>query len=309
MFNSPVLELVILLSFTYFVCSLLLTAINEAIAGSLRLRPKQLKVAIYNMFFDKEWKAFVRDHFNQTPVIQSLMKSKGRYPAYISATSFVQALVAAMKAEYYNADNLMKEFTGDSKLPESVKTMLKGFWVQSQGNITEFEKKIEGFYNNAMDRATGWYKKSIRRISFVAGFLLAFALNVDTIKIANDAFADKNKLSKAADNIAASIGRLDSAHKMVVTDTSINLEPALIKQQATATLLEYKQTTGFELGYQNFAKEWDGKILIKLLGLLITTFALQLGSNYWFDIMNKAVNIRAAGKKPGVDDKEKSTTK
>lgn len=40
MFNSPVLDLVILLSFTYFIGSLILSAINEAIAGAFRLRQK-----------------------------------------------------------------------------------------------------------------------------------------------------------------------------------------------------------------------------------------------------------------------------
>jgi len=36
MFNSPVLDLVILLTFIYFTGSLILSAINEAIAGALR---------------------------------------------------------------------------------------------------------------------------------------------------------------------------------------------------------------------------------------------------------------------------------
>lgn len=298
MFNSPVIDLVILLSFTYFICSLLLTAINEAIAGTIRLRPKKLKTAIANLFFDKEWKAFVREHFNQTPVIQSLMKSKGRYPAYIAASSFMQALIAAMEPTRYNNKMLMDELQANIVLPAALKKLLIDLWAQSQGDIAVFEKKVEAFYDSAMDRASGWYKKTIRRISFVIGFVLAFALNIDTIKIANDAFADKAKLSKAADNIAANIHNMDSARKIIVTDSSIVLEPSFLKEKTSATLMEYKQTTGYELGYKDFAKEWEHNKLIKILGLLITAFALQLGSNYWFDLMNKAVNIRATGKKP-----------
>jgi hypothetical protein len=50
MFSSPVLDLVILLSFIYFTGSLILSTINEAIAGSLRLRPGQLETTLQNLF-------------------------------------------------------------------------------------------------------------------------------------------------------------------------------------------------------------------------------------------------------------------
>jgi hypothetical protein len=36
----------------------------------------------------------------------------------------------------------------------------------------------------------------------------------------------------------------------------------------------------------------------KLLGLLLTTFALSLGAPFWFDTLNKIINIRAAGRAP-----------
>jgi len=36
----------------------------------------------------------------------------------------------------------------------------------------------------------------------------------------------------------------------------------------------------------------------KLVGLLLTTFALSLGAPFWFDTLNKIINIRAAGRAP-----------
>jgi hypothetical protein len=39
-------------------------------------------------------------------------------------------------------------------------------------------------------------------------------------------------------------------------------------------------------------------LLAKLLGLLLTTFALSLGAPFWFDMLNKVINIRAAGRAP-----------
>ena len=40
--------------------------------------------------------------------------------------------------------------------------------------------------------------------------------------------------------------------------------------------------------------EW----LAKLLGLLITAFAVSLGAPFWFDTLNKFMNIRSAGSSP-----------
>jgi hypothetical protein len=98
------------------------------------------------------------------------------------------------------------------------------------------------------------------------------------------------------------------------SDPSIKATIDSTKKTINSLSVYYKQTTGIELGY----KDWDEAIKLwfncgkyadpdkcwflelfkKILGILITAFALQLGSNYWFDILNKAVNMRAAGKNP-----------
>jgi hypothetical protein len=39
----------------------------------------------------------------------------------------------------------------------------------------------------------------------------------------------------------------------------------------------------------------------KLLGFLITAIAISLGAPFWFDLLNKLVKIRTAGKKEGPD--------
>lgn len=39
--------------------------------------------------------------------------------------------------------------------------------------------------------------------------------------------------------------------------------------------------------------------LVKIMGILITTFAGSLGAPFWFQLLNKIVDLRAAGKQPG----------
>jgi hypothetical protein len=42
----------------------------------------------------------------------------------------------------------------------------------------------------------------------------------------------------------------------------------------------------------------DENPIIRLIGWLITGIAISLGAPFWFDLLSKFVNIRAAGQKP-----------
>lgn len=330
MFNSPVIDLVILLSFTYFIGSLILSAITEALAGGLRLRPKQLKSGIENMFFTRDWKIFVQKQFSKSPHIQSLMRDSGRYPAYIPAKSFVHAIVeqfrkaqqkqAATSAENqselmdnnalieYKSGSLGRSISnGELLVPHCLKEILIDFAVQVEAiypegkQIEEFEKRLEEFYDSTMDRVGGWYKRKNRTILLTLGIALSVALNIDTLNIIDNALADKQKLRRAVDNISANIKDIESLQSIHVTDTSVEISQKAIgdtNKDIQKIRLEFEQTTGYGFGYRDFFDEWKADFWKKLFGILITAFALQLGSNYWFDLMNKAVNIRAAGKRP-----------
>lgn len=327
MFNSPVLDLVILLSFTYFIGSLILSAISEAIAGGLRLRQRQLKSSIENMFFSSDWKVFIQKQFTKSPHIQSLMEKSGKYPAYIPAKSFVLAIVeqfrkAQQQRNALNPENadtpagkgnikydaLFASLADDQLLiPHCLKEVLLDFATQVEAMYTgtdkqlhEFEKRLEEFYDSAMDRTGGWYKRKNRTILLFLATALSVALNIDTLQIVNNALTDKQKLSKAVDNISANIKDIESLKSISITDTSVVIDKSLAdtKGNINKITVAFEKNTGYGFGYKHFWTEWKAGFWTKLIGILITAFALQLGSNYWFDLMNKAVNIRAAGKRP-----------
>jgi len=44
--------------------------------------------------------------------------------------------------------------------------------------------------------------------------------------------------------------------------------------------------------------------LVKILGILITALMVSLGSNFWFELLNKLLNMRNAGKKPLTRDEQ-----
>ncbi len=64
--------------------------------------------------------------------------------------------------------------------------------IDSAGNdVNQVRKNIENWFDSAMDRASGWYKRRAQFIIFTIGLLVAIAVNADSINIVKKLFNDK----------------------------------------------------------------------------------------------------------------------
>jgi len=50
---------------------------------------------------------------------------------------------------------------------------------------------------------------------------------------------------------------------------------------------------------ENAASRASGFWALKLVGWLLTAFAVRQGAPFWFDLLNRLVNVRGSGSKPG----------
>lgn len=338
---SPVINLILLLAFTYFIGSLIISAINEAITGVFRQRPKHLEEGLKNLFFDEHWAAYISGHFLKSPFIESLLRKKEQFPAYIPAKNFAQAVVTHCSLDLgkMDASSVISAVDAAECLPEKMKLVIKGFIQEGHVRVADLEHSLEEFYNSAMQRVSGWYTRFVRRLVFYLSFAMAASLNIDTIRIVGEGLSDKEHLERAADNITSQVATMNQTGAMNVVmngDTvrvSVQKEPVVAidsarpfrevvgalntatRQRVSSVEMVYANTTGYGIGYagwEDFKNDWGyklkrngsgmymewGNFWKKLIGLLITAFALQLGSGYWFGVLNKVVSIRAAGVKP-----------
>jgi hypothetical protein len=76
----------------------------------------------------------------------------------------------------------------------------------------------------------------------------------------------------------------------------INLKDTATKLQATGI------TWGWGNGYTVGTKDWKEQnsydLISKFFGILLTAVAASMGAPFWFDMLNKLINIRAVGKSP-----------
>lgn len=110
---------------------------------------------------------------------------------------------------------------------------IKSLWQDSGADLNTFRSKLEDWFNDTMDRATGWYKKYTRIVLLIIGLIIAYVFNVDSIAIhkilsinqpARDqlvqmAIASKDKLNPdnfKSDNDSV----LNATYKMVAKDAN-----------------------------------------------------------------------------------------
>src|SRR5712691_9399228 len=164
--------------------------------------------------------------------------------------------------------------------------------VDAQGDRDRFRRSLEHWYDDAMDRVSGWYKRYVQRIILAISIVLVVTLNIDTINIAQVLWHVPTEraavASAAAAHVAAGSNASTSADQQVRAITALNLPLGWAPQHAKSAPSTDPRHVPVTLG------SW----LIKLLGLVLTVLALSLGAPFWFDALSKLAQLRQSGPKP-----------
>jgi hypothetical protein len=121
-----------------------------------------------------------------------------------------------------------------NNIPIGTETLkyLNSIWIDAQGDIEVFRNSLEKWFDDTMERCTGWYKRHTQIIVFIIGMIIAVAFNVDTISIAG-------KLQKDPNLRAAIVQQADNyikEHPKLYKDTVISLNKIAIVTTKQAIL-------------------------------------------------------------------------
>ena len=219
MTGSVAIDVALGLCFIFLLYSLLATIIQEMVSRWLGLRARMLLKAVARMLDDQEEGKFVgrfleyfydiykdarfyfvnsfenrpiSEKFYTHPTIKYLGESSwNRKPSYLSDKIFSQTLVDILRGEDYdgtqNQMDLIKERLAKNVLNfkdkcDTVRQM-KIFVAEAKGDVDKFKALIETWYNETMERCSGWFKRQAQFIAFFIGLGLALTFNIDTISI------------------------------------------------------------------------------------------------------------------------------
>ncbi|HZV67000.1 MAG TPA: hypothetical protein VFG03_19050 [Telluria sp.] len=271
MFGSTVLEVAIGLTFCYAALALIVSTVQEALASALRLRARVLLDGVKSMLNDPGFDALARavyahalvnPHDDGKALDQRRLKAK---PSYIEPAHFAIALLDAIQSIPGDFAQLGRDIDA---LPDAqLRRALQGIYQRADGDLEGVRVQLAGWFGSAMARVSGAYKRRAQLVSLLLALLLAVLFNIDSIHLFRTLWQHPG--------LAAQLGALPT------------LDPRTF--DALWTL---------PLGWRSFPPRLDAAFVLSVAGWTITATTALFGAPFWFDLMQRAVQMRGTGAKP-----------
>lgn len=308
--GGPAIEVAIGLAFVFFLLSTIVSALTEGIAWKTTQRAKQLEHGLFGLM-GENW--FAREIFKHA-LIQSDArkpqkkrlkpgKAKKQKPSYVSPKNFSLALIdvlgkhgehseeplqnikngvedvkaGAMRAEQADQDG--EDDEGLEALGQQLEALLGDPAVVK---LEDFRAAAEEWFDDAMDRVSGWYKRWSQWVTCALAVIVVIGLNANAIGIAERLVDNPTVRSAVVARAEAAAGEEKGGAK----------EAGLKADEAAKELDALKLPIGWPHGFL------DGFDLTMLVGWLITVIAISLGAPFWFDALGRLARLRTTGKKP-----------
>jgi hypothetical protein len=322
---GSILIFLIALTFIFALISLITQSICEMVISWIGMRANFLKGVITETLGDvalnKNYAELLYDH----PQIDLTKKDYKSVPSYISSANFSETLIDVFCREYENAhivfskdeqgnttviDNTqIKDAFGQFKSGvdemnySDLKILLTGF-IKRSSDLASLQKNIQEWYDELMNRATGWFKSKLQAILFTVSLVFVVSINANLFTIvdslnANPALAEK--ISVTAETYVASHPNAGKT-----TDTTLaHILKDVDNLKATNVPLGWDefQRPPLEVPepftWKDFKQSWMGV----LTGWLLMAILASLGAPFWFQLLSKFIDLRKTGVKPEEDPK------
>lgn len=334
LFGSTALEIAIGLSFTYLLLALLCTTFNEWIAALFKTRAKLLAEGIRQLLDNQPHgnNSFL-NAFYEHPLIKGLMRGDA-HPSYLPARQFAAVILdfltqgnagpapvgvgapapmapapavapagAALAPVAANAAQAAVDITrwirtglnnGD------VKDALRALVPPGGGDFATLQKNIEGWFDDAMDRVSGWHKRRTQVWTLIVALIFTIAANADTFKIVRHLASDPALRQSVVESAKSRAAEPRPSVVVEYKDPNDPLKPSVSRlddnplHKGEQDLLSRLIGWGPEESDKSGPTDW----LLRIFGWLISVAAISLGAPFWFDTLNKFINVRSTGKSP-----------
>lgn len=199
---------------------------------------------------------------------------------------------------------------------------------KANSNIEEFRQEVAVWFDQSMTRASGVYKRNAKGFSIILGICTAIVMNVDTLYIVSRLSDDENlrrivtesaiELSQQ-ENAAIDLNSLDEVRsksrkvlKNLVLPIGWSSQNLDLQLQCSRNVADSKNTeipASFKalrdkcLGSatSDSVALWTRNLksgFRVFIGWIVSGVAISIGAPFWFDALNRIINIRQTGNKP-----------
>ena len=235
-------------------------------------------------------------------------------PSYIPSRTFALALIDVLNANKKEGAEAMASIkealaTHNNKAAQALLALA----IDAKGDVVAFQRNLEQWYNDAMDRVSGWYKRYTQRALIGIGLLLAIALNVSSVRVARTLWLDRDA-RQAMVNAAGDYAKSNPT----VANSAATADPGKLKAQLQSDVDTFSEVTTSSLLPLGWKQSWHSyqsyfettpkdaffSALTVLAGWIVTALAISFGAPFWFDTLNRFMVVRSTVKpqeKSGVE--------
>lgn len=274
MFLSPILDVAAGLSLAFLAVSLVASCVVEAIASALKWRSAGLLAGIRQIVNDPKFDGLAKalyDHALVNPREDGdTTAAIGLKPAYVAPVQFADAMLEIVGAAQPTVAEAMGAIDASPLLDDQLRTLLRGMVARTGADAAKLRDELARWFDGAMDRVSGAYKRRAQLASFLVTLAMAAALNVDALHVANVLWT------------------------YPVADPALQLPPGA----GVGTVLDHAGL--LPIGWQPGHPGPKGVRFVALAipGWVLTAVASLFGAPFWFDALQTVVRLKGAGPSP-----------
>ncbi|MBV9631423.1 MAG: hypothetical protein JO230_25230 [Xanthobacteraceae bacterium] len=294
MFGSAILDLAIGLVFTFLAVSLAASAITEMVASATKWRAVTLRKGIQDLLNDPKLVGLgqqIYQHALINPRADGTAlsaKSWSKLPAYIDPQSFGHAMTEVLGI----ADAAMTPAAINTKIAAvadpQLRNLLQGIADRTAGNVGKMSDEVAHWFDTAMDRVSGVYKRGAQLFSFLIALALAAMLNVSAIHVTERLWRQPIDTATIAQIKAEDIAKNGPGEIL----------KKLEDMDALSGTVGWRDANSFRTFWQN--ELWHPKFdtVSRIVGWLITAGATMFGAAFWFDALQQIIRLKGSGPSP-----------
>ncbi|MCB1920488.1 MAG: hypothetical protein KDJ28_10985 [Candidatus Competibacteraceae bacterium] len=310
-------ETVLGLAIVYLLVSLFASTMQEILARYCGSRGRFLREGQLSLITDR-W-VYLRT-INHPSIVAFYRNApgKGHTPSYLPPDTVALALCDVLVRRHqmqrqgrviFNLETVQAAVRAakdrDATLGHSLLPLVEG-----AKTFEDALKAVARWYEQGMDRVSGWYKAYAQKQLFVIGLVIAATFNIDTLAIVQTLArspALRAEMTATAEQVGSYQAEVDRVRaRPSATDASTKIEEPFQQIEAVHTRLDKLAAAGLPVGYACLgpdrehacelppASSWP----IKIVGFFLTALAAALGAPFWFDLLNRVINLRSSGIKP-----------
>lgn len=278
MFGSTVLEVAIGLIACFCAVSLIVSSLNEAIASFVQLRGKCLLQGIQRLLNDPDVNHLALSLYNHAQFNPlgngqaTSSKSLDHKPSYVSPSQFAQAMTDVLQTVANTPGDLNAAI---QRIPNNqLRQAMTGMYQRASADITQFETELANWFDSAMQRVSARYKRTLQWWTVLFGFLVAMLFNIDTFHLFQVLWLHPTLAENITpENLANAHTALD---QLSVTSLPIGWEKAPFELRDSVLYWQYSAS----------------QLALMTMGWMVTALSTLFGAPFWFDLLQKATNLR-----------------